>query len=449
MMLRPKKNSVLFIKGFFRTIILSLCFFLTFSSFKYMPGGLLAQDLYTGIMIIFLVLIYPLLVINKNSSVNQLEIYGILLIVVESNFAALMSSLEFGQPYLYGLLNQRGLALIGSSFLFTYLYRKQVFSFNDVQQAFVWTIWILLLVNTLIYNFTDPQDLLDYAEESGLHQAGTEEGAALRLDNQLLTFGFFYYVLIGVEAKENRDLRIYCSLPFLGYLLFITGGVANLLAIVFSYAYFFIRWISWESKIIYFFKFGVILFIFGSVLYFAPIESMVSFKEEFIVNLQDEVSEAFKVAFTGKEGNDPSANARIDEVALAIPYIQKHPLLGNGFLSNKWEGGFSGKLGYFHPSDIGLWGIVYEYGVLGLLLFSVQIYFFWIYARQISVRQGQFHRFSNGIKGYMLYFLINSITTGRFVFTVEQSFFVITLLYCMATFVNQKPRVIARGEFVS
>jgi protein-S-isoprenylcysteine O-methyltransferase Ste14 len=86
-------------------------------------------------------------------------------------------------------------------------------------------------------------------------------------------------------------------------------------------------------------------------------------------------SDAFSVAFTGSNVEDVSANVRIYETLTAWTYIQKNPLLGNGTLSNQWEGGSQGTLGYFYPDDIGVIGAVFTVGVVGLLLFMAQFWF--------------------------------------------------------------------------
>jgi hypothetical protein len=170
-----------------------------------------------------------------------------------------------------------------------------------------------------------------------------------------------------------------------------------------------------------FFKISPVVVLIMFLLYLFPPASLVRFEEK--------MSDAIQVTLTGQEGNDVSANARLAEIALATPYIVESWLLGNGFISNQWNEGFKGVIGYFHPSDIGLMGVVFEFGAIGLMLFSWQFYYFWKFSKHLQ-NNLQYRELLVAIKGMLLYFIFNSLSTGRYVFLVEQSFFCIALMYC-------------------
>jgi hypothetical protein len=293
----------------------------------------------------------------------------------------------------------------------------------------LWLAWFSLIAATLANLFLDAGQL---GNQAGFSSAGMDgEGAKLLLDTTFIIYGFFHYAFIGAGPEGRRKRETYYSLLFLAYLVFISAGRSALVAVLASYFFFSIKWRTPQANIIFLFKMMAAMIVAGAVLYFFPSQELLRFQEKF--------GDAIQVVMSGREGNDVSANARILEVAIAKPYIEKNWFLGNGFISNQWNGGFSGVIGYFHPSDIGLLGVIYEYGVLGLALFSAQIYFIWKYARHLSVKTSRSHRLVNAIKCFLLYFLLNSITTGRYVFLVEQSFFCIALLYCAAQTADRQP----------
>jgi hypothetical protein len=160
-----------------------------------------------------------------------------------------------------------------------------------------------------------------------------------------------------------------------------------------------------------------------------------------ISELQTKFIEAMHVVMTGKESSDISANARIFEIALAEPYVNKNTLLGSGLLSNQWQGGFQDRLGYFHPSDIGIYGVIFAYGILGLLLFSFQFYFAWRYSNSSLFKGKQYIHLSDAMIGLLVFHAFYSITTGVFAFSFEQGLMMTAVLYCT----NQENRLQQKG----
>lgn len=403
-----------------RTVLLCLFFMLSFSSIKFIPGMLVVQDVFTGLVLLFLVLIYPHLLLTKKVSIGRLEFYSLLILIAAPNVSAYMAYIEFGQPYWYGLLAQRKLILIGSSLIFIYLYKRLVFSLEDVERALLWLAWFSLIASTLANLLLDASQLGNQAGFSSAGMGG--EGAKLILETVFIIYGFFYYAFTGIGLNGGKRHHVYFSLLFLAYLVFVAGGRSALVAVLASHLFFFFKWKNLDATIVSSAKIAALLIVLGIFFYVFPSDSL--------INLEAKFGDAIQVVLSGQEGNDVSANMRILEMYLAAPYIDKNWLLGSGPISNQWQGGFAGMIGYFHPSDIGLYGVVFQYGLLGLLLFSAQLYFIWEYSGQLSSNTGRYRKLTNALKGLLLYFVLNSITTGRYVFLVEQSIFFIAILYC-------------------
>lgn len=137
---------------------------------------------------------------------------------------------------------------------------------------------------------------------------------------------------------------------------------------------------------------------------------------------------AVQVVMTGDEGNDASANSRIKQISLIIPFIENNPILGNGLVSQQWRGGFEGILGdRFYSSDVGLAGVVFIYGVLGTLFFLIQFVFAFKYSRKLS--QAELTTpFTIAVQSFLVYFLLFSLTTGKFAHYFSVSVVMVAIL---------------------
>ena len=151
----------------------------------------------------------------------------------------------------------------------------------------------------------------------------------------------------------------------------------------------------------------------------------------YMYNIINKFYDAFTVVFSGNTTDDPSANARLFEFALAQPYIIKNWIFGNGDISNQWNGGYKNILGYFYPEDIGIIGVIYIYGVLGTILFALQFYFAYRFSSFASKNIFD-SSFFDATKGYVFYLAIYSFATGYFAHNLEVSFFFVALIYCFS-----------------
>jgi hypothetical protein len=75
---------------------------------------------------------------------------------------------------------------------------------------------------------------------------------------------------------------------------------------------------------------------------------------------------------------------RITEVAVAVPYIRRNLFFGSGYLSANWKYGFRRVFRYFYPSDIGIIGNVFVYGLIGTLFFFLPFVVAYRYSKQVA-----------------------------------------------------------------
>jgi O-antigen ligase len=155
-------------------------------------------------------------------------------------------------------------------------------------------------------------------------------------------------------------------------------------------------------------------------------------------------------AIGGVDGvDDPSANARILQTAVALPLVEDNIFFGTGSVSNQWNDGYKGLFGYFHPSDLGVLGIIFVYGVFGFAIFIFQYILMW---RQKILLISAIHsrrntRFLLAIMACLLFMLFSSITTGSFAFSTEQSLFFLAILRAGTANISSQMRSITRTKF--
>src|SRR5690606_13427142 len=94
--------------------------------------------------------------------------------------------------------------------------------------------------------------------------------------------------------------------------------------------------------------------------------------------------------FLGGEITDGSALSRIYEFEIALRGFYKHPWLGNGFLSNQYNDGFAGMYDHFFPTDIGIMGNLFLYGIIGTAFFYIPFFAAYSYRKYLRSNQDIF-----------------------------------------------------------
>ena len=119
-------------------------------------------------------------------------------------------------------------------------------------------------------------------------------------------------------------------------------------------------------------------------------------------------SQAFSI-FTEEKTErieDYSSAARIYESEIAMKYFYTSPIVGNGlYRSSESEKIFGGE--YFYLSDIGVVGVMYVFGVLGLIVLFLQ----YRYLFRLRVLMGP-NVFFNASLLFLLFLLLFSLLTG-------------------------------------
>jgi hypothetical protein len=101
-------------------------------------------------------------------------------------------------------------------------------------------------------------------------------------------------------------------------------------------------------------------------------------------------------------------------------------------LSNYWNGGLAQKFGYLHPSDLGLIGVVFNFGIFGLALFARQYLLYWRLINNIKIRliDNSSAPFFYAALANLTLLITGSLVNGIFVLAPEHVIFFFVIVVC-------------------
>lgn len=356
MNLHPLRSlSVVIIQILFLNIIL---LFVTkfFQSTPFETLFFQIQAGFLGMIILFLIL-YVLDLIVKGQSIDKVVLYFLVLILFMPIYSAYRSNIEFGQPYLYGLLSQRSWVLLGIGIWFYYMLISNKVSLNTIEKSFVSMAWISLVVFSLFVLTFDPSQLT--GDENFAHIT-KERGLRFKFQTFFISFGALYYFIRYTIHKKKFDLII--LFLFLMYIVFIIQGRTYMLFLAITFFLF------------YYFNYSMSKFVVILIKVMLLITGLLIVLQMFMPEFIDKMSDLFMQMITvlgGDKSTDSSANARIFQSNIVLNYFDSHPLsviFGTGRVSHQWNDGYESIFGYFFPEDIGLLGGIFLYGLTGIVL---------------------------------------------------------------------------------
>jgi hypothetical protein len=349
--------------------ILILVYVSTFRVFATLPLENLHQAVSTGaILILSLYYVINLVVNLHHNRITRLDILMWIFILV--NFlAAYKGHVVFGQPYYYGIMAQRSVLLSLSGILTVSFLNHGYFTIKQVERSFLIISLSLLFICYFFILFVNPGR---FTEEEFVAYSPIR-GYRYRFQFALVIMLLFYSLFkISHEKKNWFSIVVFLILFYLVYFL---QSRTTLVVLAITLIIYFFRNYSIREKIRNSIIYGS-LFLLAGIVFFSL--GYTSLFEKYRV-LYHNVLEAF---ISGSP-DEASSAIRFQELQTAIDYIGKNPILGNGFISNQWNGGFRDIFGYFYPVDIGLLGNVFVFGILGTILIYLPYYFSLSMSRQV------------------------------------------------------------------
>ncbi len=383
----------------------------TFGLLYNMPAPILYTTLNTlWLFILVFFLIYYSLSAFRKKQFSKIYLILMALLIVPV-YGALNAKVIFNQPILYGLLAERPKVFAVGGFLIVVLLEKNWFSLKELERAIlnVGTVFFSLVLFTALFV---PKAILsnyDFAVET------ISKGFRLNINHGLIVVLYFLSLVKSIFDFKLKH-AVLALLIFL-YIAFIYKARTLTLSVSFVTLLFFLQYLKANSLI-------KVFSILGSACVIGALLGFFFFSEELF-----KISELFISAFNvvlGGEVIDPSSQSRISEFEIARNGFFNHPILGNGFLSSRFNGGFSGIYGHFYPSDIGWFGMLFLYGVVGLIIYFIPFINTWFYSHRISAKKSPFIL---ALRYVMFYFIIQGIVAGFLVKKLGMIFFVFALIY--------------------
>ncbi len=387
--------------------------------FEFFPYVRPLEELWFVLCLLTFVFLYPVIKARFDWTFSRLELYLLSLLVVLVFFPALNAYHVFGQPLVYGVLARRSTVLICTWLLLINAWKLKWVEESDIKTVLLFLMWSVCAIFLFMRSFIDAGSIAD-APIGFVLGFGTDT-QVFSAPGFLFPFGVVYYGLRGI--REGR-LIFYL---FAAAIFAIGSGSswrASLLCQSLTLLFFLFRWKRLDQATVMLSKFAVVTFLLIGLLRVA--------KPGFVEEAAEHFIAAIQVTLGGsKQGVDPSADARVEEADVALPYVKAHPILGVGSLSGQWSNGPQAVLGnYFSDTDIGLLGMVFTFGLVGAVYGAAQ----YLFALHAALRPGQVQRpFLDGVKGYILFSALFSLSTGFYIVALETNSLFVTLLVLLST----------------
>lgn len=334
-----------------------------------------------------------------------------MLMMIFPVWSAIASAINFGQPLIYGIGTTRNFYLFLLGPLFYYLLQKKIISTDFLRNSMLAASWFTMVVFLYIYVTINPEK---YPDRFFIGFNELKGGYIFKFNIALLIFALLYYSIRFLTT--HRFIYLFLSVPFYYMMLYVRQDRSIII-------------MTLLVLLIFYFK----RIFFQSALRYSALMIMMIFVGFFIVEITDykpsdqSVSKFYNLwlTVTGRETDESATNIRRVEVLKAWPDIEKRFLFGNGELSPRWNDGFNRIYGYFYPSDIGIIGILYLFGVTGTLLLFVQF----LFARNTIKKINTSDSFILTCNYYLLFCFFDTFTSGQSAFFPANSTLIIAILY--------------------
>ena len=391
--------------------LLFLVFTSTFRIFATLPLESLHQSLSSfAIILLSVYYVFSLFLNIREKRVTRLDVLMWVFILVNF-FAAYQGHVIFHQPYYYGIMAQRSVLLSLSGILLISLLRKGWITIEQVEKSFVAISLTLLIIFYFFFLFVNPVKFTDmeFVAYSPIR------GYRYRFQFALVIMLLFYSLFKVSHERKNGYIAIVLLIIF--YLVYFLQSRTTLVVLAFTLMIYFFRNFTLREKIRNTLIYGSVILIAVVILFSLGYTSLFDKYHVLYSNVYN--------IFFGESSDEASSAVRFMEFNIALDYIEKNPILGNGFISNQWNGGWRDILGYFYPVDIGLLGNIFVFGLLGTVLIYLPYYFSLSMSRQVRSN----NVFFKTIEYMLLFFFLSMFFSAVNIRDSSSIMFLVCLLY--------------------
>ena len=333
-------------------------------------------------------------------------------------YSAIVSHYFWGQPYFYGLITTQLWFYSSVSFMLFYLLKTRQITLHMVRDIMLAICWIQLPADLMLGLFLDPRN---YHDKAFAYCTAAKGGCGWMFDISFMSFAYFYYFVRFIKTNHFKYL-IFVLILF-AYIAFEYQKRALTASMIATTGVYFYFNVSFSKKLYFISLFTLIISVFVSLL--------VLLKPEALSRVATLYGSALEV-LQGEESGDKSADSRITQVLYLGLFYAKHPatiIFGNGKWNDNWSGSPLSMYGRFYPSDIGILGAYFIYGLFGILIVQFEYFMAFLWMRKVKEAAGD--AFFHALKYYLLFFWVRSIPTGGSYFYPGAGItaVIITLLY--------------------
>jgi len=357
------------VKGGFYQLLWFLFFASAFSIFGRLPNRIFVDVSSLGFLFILLVHYgfecYKSVRIKKVRNITLIMLPFLIMPII----SAIQASKVFGQPIVFGLIAQRQLTMVLCAHFVATALSDSWLSKEKFEKYFIGSLHIMLFVFLVFYMFVDPARFID----TDFVTLSLNKGYRYEFPDSCI-YGLFLYGLFKIWITKEKGWLLSVLLSAF-YILVYLMDRTQLIAIAGTIGVYVVLNFSFPRIIRIAILAGV-----GGVIAFGALGLLAP---EFLtknINLYVTAVETL----TGEKVAESSTNVRFMESKIALDGFIKHPIMGVGFLSTKWNDGFRSLNKHFYPVDVGILGNLFVYGIIGTLVFYIPFFITWKYSRKIK-----------------------------------------------------------------
>lgn len=349
------------------------------------------HTLLTVLSLIYIFIYFLQEIIKKNKFDSSILLLALLSIFIPL-FSALRANMEFGQPIIIGIISERGWFTFGIALWVYKLILQSKVKLKLFENSFLFLSSLPFIFYFLSVIFLDFNNI---STDQNFLVIEELRGARFSFQTFFILFSTIYFLI--KFNQKNKIISLALFLFFLSYIFFIVQSrilIAFILILIF---YFYVSYFSLQKsfyKLFQLFTFFLILFLL--VQFINP---------DYVENLSFLISDTI-YSIASQDSADLSYGIRVFTFLTALNYFNISPTsfyFGAGNLSTQFEGGLNEIFGYFYPSDIGIFGSFFTYGIFLLILLVVsQIY---LTLKHINKISNEDPVFVNTIKYVLIFYL--------------------------------------------
>lgn len=394
------KNSIIYSKGL-KNLTLAILIMATFNLLINIPIPFVYSSINSLVIIGFSFFIFFRSIHSiKTKKISKLHLFMLLFMLVPL-WGAVQAFQIHQQPLFFGILSERLKMLSVIGFFLVFLLETKWLKIEELFKATIISAGIIFGVLFFLNVFVPSTVISDF--DFVINSAS--KGYRIKLNQTLIVFLFFYS--ISKASERNGTNYVILASTIVIYFFFIYKARSLTIALLICALFYFIinqKLYKTVSFTIVFIAISALLFGIGYLIFPEKIGHVISL-----------FFSAFNVIIGG-EVADASALSRSTQSEIALEGFFNHPFFGNGFLSSRWNDGHQGVYKHFYPSDIGWLGILYLYGIFGLIVFLIP--FYWTIIIAFNQFKNKMHSNAPEISAAfytMLFLFIHGFIAGYYV----------------------------------